>query len=73
MSEYADAAGTKEHHVRSPISIPWVVGAALLSGVGITLLWWWVTTFQWLFFSGVLFVLAGSMMFLNHRAGLDHA
>ncbi|HTW39639.1 MAG TPA: hypothetical protein VMF04_02115 [Thermoplasmata archaeon] len=73
MSEYADAPATKDHHARSPISVLWVVAAALLCGAGLTLLWWWVTTFQWLFFSGVLFVLAGTVMFMNERAGWDHA
>jgi hypothetical protein len=73
MSEYANAAETKDHHARSPISVLWVIGAAVLCGIGLTLLWWWLETFQWLFFSGVLFVLAGGLMFLSPRAGWDHA
>jgi hypothetical protein len=73
MSEVANAAETSGHHVKSPISVLWVIAAAILCGVGLTLLWYWLEVFQWIYFSGVLFVLAGALMFMNRRAGWDHA
>ncbi|MGA9840663.1 MAG: hypothetical protein WBF81_02070 [Thermoplasmata archaeon] len=73
MAEYGGAAKGHSAHVKSPISVPWIVVASVLCGVGITLVWWWLETFQWVFFSGVLVTFVGAMMFLNDRAGLDHA
>jgi|HubBroStandDraft_1064217.scaffolds.fasta_scaffold28026_3 hypothetical protein len=73
MSEYGAASEVHTHHVSSPISVPWVVLASVLCGVGLTLVWEWLTTFQWIWFSGVVLVFIGAMMFLNDRAGLDHA
>ena len=74
MSEYAHAAERDAHHARSPISVPWVIGAALLCGVGLTLLWWFIEVFQvtWLL-GGIALVFLGCLMFLNPRAGWDHA
>lgn len=74
MSEYGSAAEERGHHVSSPISVPWVVGAALVSGLGVLVLWQGVTTLGWYYFvGGSLLVLVGVLMFLNDRAGLDHA
>jgi hypothetical protein len=77
MSEYGDPAAAKEHHDRSPISVLWVIAASLLCGVGIFFLWYWLwdlpSAAAWPWFSGVAFVFVGSLMFLNPRAGWDHA
>jgi hypothetical protein len=55
------------------VSVPWVVAAALLMGVGIFLLMNWLFTFQWVFLSGALLMLAGFLMCTSPRAGLDRA
>jgi Na+/proline symporter len=73
MSEHAAAEEGHKLHGVSPISIPWVVLASLLCGGGLTLLVAWLATFQWIFFVGVIPVFIGALMFLNDRAGLDHA
>jgi uncharacterized membrane protein YfcA len=73
MSEYSDAPNASKHHVRSPISVPWVIAASILSGLGVGFLAYWIETFQWFWFSGVLLVFVGILMFLNPRAGWDHA
>jgi hypothetical protein len=74
MSEYGTATEEHAHHVSSPISVPWVVGASVISGVGVLSLWQGVTTLGWYYFvGGSLLVLLGILMFLNDRAGLDHA
>jgi hypothetical protein len=74
MSEYGAPSEEHAHHVSSPISVPWVVLASLISAVGLLLLWQAVTTLLWYYFGGgALFVLVSVLMFLNDRAGLDHA
>jgi lipoprotein signal peptidase len=70
MSEYGEAHG---HVERSPISVGWVVLASLVCGAGIFFLWLWLDTFDWLYFPGFVLVIVGAIMFLNDRAGLDHA
>jgi hypothetical protein len=73
MSGYGHAPEGHAPHVSSPISVPWVILASVLVGVGLTLIWMWVTTFSWIFFTGPLLVFVGAVMFLNPRAGWDHA
>jgi hypothetical protein len=74
MSEYGSAHAEEHGHgVASPISVPWVVAAAILCALGLSLIWYWLTTFDWIYFTGPFVVLAGALMLMNHRAGLDHA
>ena len=77
MSDYGTAPSHETAHGAahdvSPISVPWVVFASVVCGVGITLMWQFVTTFNFLYFLGAPLVIAGGLMFFNDRAGLDHA
>ena len=73
MSEYAVAPEDHAHHVSSPISVPWVVLASVLCGVGLLSVWEWLTTFAWVYFAGPLLVLAGFLLLFSDRAGLDRA
>ncbi len=57
----------------SHVSVPWVVLAAVLCGVGIFLIIYWLIYFVWPAFSGVVFVLAGAFLLFNRRTGLDRA
>jgi hypothetical protein len=77
MSDYGGAPSHEvahgSAHEVSPISVPWVVLASVICGIGITLMWQFVTTFNFLYFLGAPLILVGALMFLNERAGLDHA
>lgn len=73
MSGYGAPSEPPAHHAVSPISVPWVVLASVLCGLGLLLVWMWLTTFQWVYFTGIIPVFVGGLMFLNDRAGLDHA
>ncbi|MGA8543106.1 MAG: hypothetical protein WB947_06185 [Thermoplasmata archaeon] len=74
MSEYGHSSEEHAPHVSSPISVPWVVAAALISATGILSLWWGAEQIDWPYFViGTLLVLVAVLMFLNDRAGLDHA
>jgi hypothetical protein len=58
---------------KSPISIPWVIAAALLCGIGIMGLMYWLVTSQGIYFAAVIPCIAGALMFLDPRAGANHA
>jgi len=74
MSGYGGAHSAPPHgHVRSPISVLWVVLSALLIGGGLFLLAYWLVTFNWLFFSGIAPCVLGGLMLFSPRAGLDSA
>ena len=73
MSEGTATAGSPAHHVSSPISVAWVIAAALISGAGLVVIWMWLETFSWTVSWGPFLVLVGMLMFLSDRAGLDHA
>lgn len=59
--------------VKSPISIPFVMLAAVLIGVGILALVYWLVTFEWIYFGGILPSLTGGLMLFHPRAGADRA
>ncbi len=73
MSGYSAAHDEHAHHVSSPISVPWVILASVLAAAGLAMISFWLTTFNWIFFAGPFLVLLSVLMFLNDRAGLDHA
>lgn len=69
LSEGGTHAGSEIAHV----SVPWIVCAAVLCGIGLFLLSYWLTYFYWPAFSGAAFVLVGALLLFNRRTGLDHA
>ncbi|MGI0151353.1 MAG: hypothetical protein ACREC5_05405 [Thermoplasmata archaeon] len=74
MSDYADRPPLPDEDAAPGwVSIPFVVLTALVCGVGLVLMVLWVATFDWWYFSGVAFLLAGFLMMMNRRAGLDRA
>ncbi|MGI0071958.1 MAG: hypothetical protein ACRECT_07860 [Thermoplasmata archaeon] len=74
MSEYGGASEEPAPHAVSPISVLWVIVASVISAAGLLVLWVAVTDLDWVYFVlGPLVVLVGVLMFLNDRAGLDHA
>jgi hypothetical protein len=74
MSGYGEAHPATPHgHARSPISVGWVVVAAVLMGVGIFMLAYFLLTFNLLLFLGILPCVIGGLMLFSPRAGLDRA
>ncbi|MCI4370393.1 MAG: hypothetical protein L3J81_03580 [Thermoplasmata archaeon] len=55
------------------ISIPFVLLASVLMGVGLLLTLVWLITFNWLLFPGVGVVVVGALMVLSPKMGSDHA
>jgi hypothetical protein len=70
-SAHAGAASPAVH--KSPISVPWVVLCAVLMGAGIWSMTYWLYTFSWIWFLGVVPCTIGVLMLLSPRAGWDRA
>ena len=69
-------AGPTGHHAGdapNTISIPWVIAASLLMGVGLFLISVWIVTFDFLYLLGIFVVLVGALMIVSPRMGSDHA
>lgn len=73
MSEFAGTSKVDSEE-RSTLSIPWVIGAALLCGVGMFLVTGALIRLaggltDWTWWIGILPATAGFLMLLNPRAG----
>jgi membrane-bound ClpP family serine protease len=74
MSGYGGAHSASPHgHVKSPISVSWVVLSALLIGLGVFMMAYFLVTFRWFYFLGIAPCVAGGLMLFSRRAGLDSA
>ncbi|MCI4331886.1 MAG: hypothetical protein L3K19_08615 [Thermoplasmata archaeon] len=68
------AAGAASHGSSvSTISVPWVIAAALLIGVGLFIISYFMVTFQFVYLGGIALVVGGGFMLFDERAGPDHA
>jgi Na+/proline symporter len=55
------------------ISVPFVVLAAIVAMLGLFSLLYWVITFQWVFFLGVVPMTIGALMLFHPKAGSNRA
>ena len=69
----ATAHGGHGSHAPNSISIPWVLAASLLMGLGIFLISAWIVTFDYLYFVGFVVLAGGFLMTFDQRMGSDHA
>jgi hypothetical protein len=70
---YSARPKTAAHSAGDTQSIPWVVGACVLMGLGLWLISTWLITFNFLFFTGFPVLVVGAFMILDPRMGADHA
>ncbi|MCI4347355.1 MAG: hypothetical protein L3J97_01885 [Thermoplasmata archaeon] len=73
MSAVATSSAAPSAPIRNSISIPYVVGASVLAGLGLLALQLWIITFEWIYFLGVLPVLFGALMLFHRYAGSNSA
>jgi hypothetical protein len=75
MSHVASIPSAAAHgsHAPNSISLPWVLLASILMGIGVLLIVLWIVTFNFLYFTGVFVVLAGFLMVFDPRMGSDRA
>lgn len=73
MSDYVRADRSHETDAPSTISVMWVILSALVLGLGLFTVTYWLLTQNWLYFAGVLPTVVGGLMLFSPRAGWDHA
>lgn len=56
-----------------PLSVPYLLVAAILIGAGIFTICLWITSFAWIDFVGVFLLAIGGLMLFSPRAGADRA
>jgi hypothetical protein len=73
----AEPAHGHEHPEELPegsVSVPIVVGAALLIGLGLTsMAYWLITSFHWIYFAGVVPLAGGGYLLFTRFTGADRA
>lgn len=55
------------------LSVPLTVGAAVLVGVGLLTIAYWLITFRWIYFGGVGLLAAGGLLLFTRATGPDRA
>lgn len=55
------------------MSIPLVIGSAVLVGVGLTGMAYWLITFHWILLASVIPLVSGGLLFFTKATGPDHA
>jgi hypothetical protein len=64
----------REETTPNTLSVPWLVVAAVLIGLGLFALFVWVIDYsQWIWFGGIAPLVIGALMLFNKRAGSNQA
>ena len=73
MSEYRSEETSGHAPVANSLSVPFLILAAILCGVGLFGMALWLVTFNWLYFASLLSLLGGAVMLFTRRTGSDRA
>ncbi len=73
MSEHAHASAAPAETPPKPASVVLIVLIAILCGLGIFGAFYWLYTFDWLYFPSVLLVALGCYLLFTRLSGPDHA
>jgi Na+/proline symporter len=73
MSEYPSEGDSVHVSAEGSLSIPFLVLAAVLVGVGLAGMAYWLVTFQWLYFASVIPTALGGYMLFTRGTGPDRA
>lgn len=73
MSEYRSEASPAQTRAGHSLSVPFLVVAALLIGVGLFGMAYWLVTFQWVYFASVIPTALGAYMLFTRGTGPDRA
>jgi hypothetical protein len=77
MTGYSAATGVSPsdaHAERNDhISVPLTIGTALLCGVGLLGMAYWLLTFNWLYFASLIPLIGGAYLLFTRVTGPDHA
>lgn len=72
MADPALATGPA-HRAGSSVSVPWVLLTGVLIGVGLLTVAYWLVTFSWLMFLGLIPLSAGAVLLFTRATGVEHA
>jgi hypothetical protein len=73
MSEPAYGHEHGEPLPEGSVSVPIVIGAALLVGIGLAGMAFWLITFRWLYFASLLPLTGGALLLFSRLTGADRA
>ncbi|MGA8710454.1 MAG: hypothetical protein WB786_04390 [Thermoplasmata archaeon] len=73
MSEYGSEKGSAHPSAPSSLSVPFLVLASVLIGLGMAGMAYWLVTFQWLYFASVIPLVLGALMLFARGTGPDRA
>jgi hypothetical protein len=73
MEEGTTSVATHEDHELGALTVATIVGASVLSGVGIFGMMFWLITFRWLYFLSVVPLVVGCYLLFTRATGADHA
>jgi hypothetical protein len=73
MSEYGAAERGRSEPAASTLSVPFLVLSALLCGLGLFGMAYWLVTQNWLYFASVIPIVLGAVMLFTRGTGPDHA
>jgi hypothetical protein len=73
MSEYHSEGPSAHAATENSLSVPFLVLSALLIGVGLFGMAYWLVTFSWLYFASVVPLILGAYMLFTRGTGSDRA
>lgn len=73
MSEYRSGDRTAHGPTSSSLSIPFLVLSAVMIGVGLFGVSYWLVTFNWLYFASLIPLILGGIMLFTRGTGPDRA
>ena len=73
MSEYPPGDRHESAVPTASVSVPYLLLAAVLTGVGLFGMAYWLVTFDWLYFAAVIPLALGAYMLFTRGTGPDRA
>lgn len=73
MSEYSAVEGKAVEERSDRTSVPLLIVAALLCGFGLLGIFYWLYTFNFLYFSAIALLAGGAYLLFTRASGPDHA
>ncbi len=73
MSEYPSGGRHEPASAAGSVSVPYLILSAVLAGVGLFGMAYWLVTFNWLYFASVIPLVLGAYMLFTRGTGPDRA
>jgi hypothetical protein len=73
MTGYPLAEGAHSSESNDQVSVPLLIAAALLCGLGLLGVAYWLLTQNWLYFASLIPLIGGAYLLFTRATGPDHA